>query len=57
MRGASAISTILFIVILAVGYGIEYVSYGHNIQGLWVLGIAFLIALYVSSSCPLRQRA
>lgn len=56
MRGASAISTILFIVILAGGYGIEYVSYGHNIQGLWVLGIAFLIALYVSSSLKIADQ-
>lgn len=56
MRGASAISAILFIVIMAGGYGVEFASYGHNVQGIWVLGVAFLIALYVSSSLKIADQ-
>ena len=56
MRGTNAISTILFVVVLAVGYGIEYIFYRHNIRGLWVLCAAFLIALYISSSLKIADQ-
>ena len=56
MRGTSAISTILFLIILAGGYGIEYLTYGHQIQGLWIGGVAFLIALYLSSCLKIADQ-
>lgn len=56
MRGSNAISILLFIVILAIGYGIEYMTFGHELQGLVILGVSFLVALYVSSAIKIAAQ-
>ena len=56
MRSVSSISTLFFLVILAGGVVAEYLVYGANPEGIWLLGLAFLLALYISSSVKVANQ-
>src|ERR1700722_16581901 len=48
MKNTKSIAKLLFIIILIIGAGVEYSIYGNSLRGLWVLGVAFVIACLVS---------
>lgn len=56
MKNVSSISTVVFFLILAGGFALECFLYGQNPQGLWVLGVFFLIALSLSSSIKIANQ-
>lgn len=56
MKSISSISTLLFFIVLAGGFGVEYITYGNNPEGLWVLGVAFLVAIYFSSAVKIADQ-
>lgn len=56
MKSISSTSTLLFFIVLAGGFGVEYVTYGNNPEGLWVLGVAFLVAIYLSSAVKIADQ-
>ncbi|MGE0198523.1 MAG: slipin family protein [Parachlamydiales bacterium] len=56
MKSISSISTLLFFIVLAGGFGVEYITYENNPEGLWVLGVAFLVAIYLSSAVKIADQ-
>ena len=50
MRTSSSFSMLIFIVILAIGAGLTFATYGvtRNIGGLWIEAVALVVALVVS---------
>ena len=56
MRGANALSTILFIILFVGGSGLGYAFYGHTIAILWVVVFSFFVALYIASSLKIADQ-
>jgi regulator of protease activity HflC (stomatin/prohibitin superfamily) len=52
MRKSSSISVLIFVVILGIGVALAYAMYSasNNLAGIWIIGIAFVLASLFSSA-------
>ena len=55
MHGKNPISAILFILIFALGFGINFLMDGPKMEGFWILGGSLFIALFVASSVKIAD--
>ena len=59
MRRISSVATLIFIVILAIGAGLSYVSYcisANNAESTWIVILFFIIAVIVSSATKVADQ-
>ncbi|PCI76475.1 peptidase [Candidatus Aerophobetes bacterium] len=56
MKSVSSISSLLFFIIFLGGVVLEYTTYGPNIDGFWLIGGGFILAVYVSSSIKIADQ-
>lgn len=55
-RSVSPISTLVFFILLAGGFGLEVYFYSFDPHGLWMIVISALTALYISSSIKVANQ-
>jgi regulator of protease activity HflC (stomatin/prohibitin superfamily) len=56
MKNTSSIATLLFIVILGIGAAIAYSFYRFNLEGVWILAIAFIIGWFVKAAIKVANQ-
>lgn len=47
MKNTQSVAKLLFVIILLIGACIQYSLYGMDFQGIWILGLAFVIACFM----------
>ena len=58
MRKSSSISVLIFVVILGIGLALAYAmhSASNNLAGIWIIGIAFVLASFFSSATQVADQ-
>ena len=56
MKTKHSISFLMFVLVIAIGYTAQYLTYGLDQTGFWILGISVIAALLLASSINIANQ-